>query len=132
MQIFFTLHTYALFTSFFKKWAIPGLCLIYFRSFQTNITIFTMLCEKCPTSITCRDSNPRPLERESLPVTTRPGLPPISSHLYLYFMCLSLFMRVHVHLSASNAPNRFIFKKLAIPGRVLFIFVFSIQLIANK
>ena len=30
--------------------------------------------KKCPSSIKCWDSNPRPLERESLPITTRPGL----------------------------------------------------------
>ena len=29
-----------------------------------------------PTSIGRRDSNPRPLEHESSPITTRPGLPP--------------------------------------------------------
>ena len=35
-----------------------------------------MKCEKmlCPFSIWCKDSNPRPLEHESSPVTTRPGL----------------------------------------------------------
>ena len=65
-------------SSFFKKWANPGLFLVYFRSFQTNIiTIFRKNnCEKCPSSIRCLDSNPRPLEREPLPITTRPGLPP--------------------------------------------------------
>ena len=30
----------------------------------------------CPSSIRHRDSNPRPLECESTPITTRPGLPP--------------------------------------------------------
>ena len=30
----------------------------------------------CPSSIRRRDSNPRPLERESTPITTRPVLPP--------------------------------------------------------
>ena len=30
---------------------------------------------KCPSSIRCRDSNPRPFEHESSPKTTRPGLP---------------------------------------------------------
>ena len=33
----------------------------------------------CPSSIRCRDSNPRPFERESPPITTRPGLPPKES-----------------------------------------------------
>ena len=37
-----------------------------FRSFQTYITIFTTsMCEKCPFSIWCRDSNSRPLGYES-------------------------------------------------------------------
>ena len=56
----------------------PRPLFVYFWSFQTNIiTIFTTnKCEKCPSSIQCRDSNPRPPEREPLPITTRPGLPP--------------------------------------------------------
>ena len=33
----------------------------------------------CPSSIQHQDSNPQPLERESLPITTRPGLPPYSN-----------------------------------------------------
>ena len=62
---------------FFKKWANLGLFFVYFRSFQTNNTIFTTnQCEKCPSSIWRWDSNPRPLEHESPPITTRPGLPP--------------------------------------------------------
>ena len=64
---------------FSKKWANPGLFFVYFWSFQTNIvTIFTTKqCEKmsCPSSIWRRDSNPRPLEHEPPPITTRPGLP---------------------------------------------------------
>ena len=48
-----------------------------FLVFSTNITAFTTnKCEKCPSSIWRRESNPRPLECESLPITTRPGLPP--------------------------------------------------------
>ena len=37
----------------------------------------------CPSSIWRQDSNPRPLERESTPITTRPGLPPLNSFIYL-------------------------------------------------
>ena len=45
--------------------------------FQTIITIFTTnKCEKCPSSICCRDSNSRPLAHESPPITTRPGSRP--------------------------------------------------------
>ena len=32
-----------------------------------------------PFSIRCWDSNPRPVEHESPPITTRPGLPPYNS-----------------------------------------------------
>ena len=61
---------------FWKKWANPGLFFVYFRSFQTNNTIFIAnICEKCPSSIWCQDLNPWPSEREPLPITTRPGLP---------------------------------------------------------
>ena len=39
--------------------------------------------KKCPSSIWWRDLNPRSLERESPPITTRPGLPPnMSSFIY--------------------------------------------------
>ena len=62
---------------FYKGPTRPLFCL--FLSFQTNIiTIFiTNICEKCPSSIRCRDSNLQPLEHEPPPVTTRPGLPPL-------------------------------------------------------
>ena len=55
-----------------------------FSSFQTHITIFTTnKCEKCPSSILCRDSNSQPLEYESPPITTRPGLLPCLTNLTL-------------------------------------------------
>ena len=41
-----------------------------------HYNFYNKIYEKCPSSIQCRDSNPRPLKRESLPITTRPGLPP--------------------------------------------------------
>ena len=65
--------------SFFLKWANPASFLFIFGLFQTNInTILQQInVKKCPSSIRHRDSNPRPLERESPPITTRPGLPPI-------------------------------------------------------
>ena len=65
------------FFNFFKM-GQPGLFSVYFRSFQTNINaIFTTnQCEKMSIlySLRCRDSNPRPLDHESSPTTTRPGL----------------------------------------------------------
>ena len=62
-----------------KKWANPGLFFLYFRSFQTNNTIFTTnqcgKMSKCPSTIRRRDSNPRSFERESSLITTRPWVP---------------------------------------------------------
>ena len=74
-DVSFEAHRYLVFS---KKWANPDLFFIYFRSFQTNNTIFTTnQCEKmsCPSSICRRGLNPWPSERESPPITTRPGLP---------------------------------------------------------
>ena len=64
---------------FFEKWTNPRLFFVYYRSFQTNNTILTKnQCEKmsCPSIIQRWDSNSRLLERESPPITTRPGLLP--------------------------------------------------------
>ena len=53
---------------FFKKWDNPVLFFVYFRSFQTNIiTIFT------------------PSKCESLPITTRPGLPQVDFNFVNFF-----------------------------------------------
>ena len=65
---------------FFKNGPSPASISFIFELFQTNNTIFTTIqCEQmsCPSSIRCRDSNTRPLDCESPPITTRPGLPPI-------------------------------------------------------
>ena len=51
-----------------------------FSCFQSIFT--TNIYEKCPSSIQCRDSNSRPLEHESPPVTTRPELLPSFNYLY--------------------------------------------------
>ena len=59
-----------------KNGPTPASFFFIFGLFQTNIiTIFTTdLCEKmsCPSSIRHRDSNPRPLDGEPPPITTRP------------------------------------------------------------
>ena len=62
---------------FFKNGPTPASFLFIFGPFKQ--TIFTAnQCEKmsCPSSIRRRDLNPWPLELESPPITTRPGLPP--------------------------------------------------------
>ena len=59
--------------NFFKKIGPTPAFFIYFRSFQTNTTIFTTnQCERM--SIMCWDSNPQPSKHESSPITTRPEL----------------------------------------------------------
>ena len=66
------------------NWAIQAPFIVYFRSFQTNITVFTINTrEKSPSSIRCKDSNPQSLEHESPPITTRPGLPPKPRYLFV-------------------------------------------------
>ena len=53
---------------FFLKMGKPWALFVYFRSFQTNNTILTTnQCEKYPSSIQRRDSNPQPHEHESSP-----------------------------------------------------------------
>ena len=74
----------------------PLFCLFsVFSNKQYNFT--TNICEKCPSSIRCRDSNPRPLERESLPFTTRPGLPPNIVH-FLFHSFKSISLKGCYHL----------------------------------
>ena len=71
----------------FFKWTNPGIFFVYFWSFLTNNSIFTTnQCEKMsfPSSIGCRDSNPRLLEHQCSPITTRPGLPSLSTLFSLY------------------------------------------------
>ena len=56
----------------FRKMHHPRTLFYYFQSFHTNNASFkTSSCKKCPSSIRCWGSNPRPLEHESSPVTKR-------------------------------------------------------------
>ena len=46
-------------------------------SFKKTIQFFQQInLKKCLSSIQCWDSNPQPLEHESPPITTSPGIPP--------------------------------------------------------
>ena len=69
--------TFILSYFFFKNGPSPASFSFIFGLFQTNInTILQQInVKKCPSSMRHWDSNPRPSERESPPITTRPGLP---------------------------------------------------------
>ena len=63
---------------FFKIGPTPASFLFIFGLFKQTIQFLQQInVKKCPSSIRRWDSNPRPLERESTPITTRPGLPPL-------------------------------------------------------
>ena len=81
------MFVFFLITSFILKMGHPRLVFHLCWSNQANITIITTnICEKGPSSICCRRSNPWPSEHDSPPITTRPGLPPsITSFICLLF-----------------------------------------------
>ena len=64
---------------FLKIGPTPASFLFLFSVFfkQTLQFLQQINVKKCPSSIRRRDSNPRPFEHESSPITTRPGLPPL-------------------------------------------------------
>ena len=57
-----------------------------FGLFQTNINIISTTNQyaRCPSSIWCWDSNQQPSDCKSFPITSRPGLPPLSNQVSLY------------------------------------------------
>ena len=78
-----------------KNGPTPASFSFIFGLFKQTIQFLQQIyVKKCPSSIWCRDSNPRPLERESLPIATRPGLPPL--HYYSYPCCSILSCTVGV------------------------------------
>ena len=74
-----------------KNGPTPASFSFIFRFFQTINTILTTnQCEKmaCPSIIWRWDLNPRPLEHEFSPITTRPGLPPATGKFYFTINCI--------------------------------------------
>ena len=60
---------------FVKNGPTQASFLFIFGLLKRTIQFFTTnQCEKCPSSIRRRNSNPRPFEHESSPITTIPGL----------------------------------------------------------
>ena len=81
---------------FLKNGPSPASFSFIFCIFQTNInTILQQInVKKSPSSIWHWDSNPRPSERESPPITTRPGLPPLNVWI---FVLIVLYNKFWVH-----------------------------------
>ena len=80
----------------------PLFCLFSVFLKQTSLQFLLQIyVEKCPSSIRCRDSNPRPSECESLPFTTRPGLPPYNYRLIFSFK----YTHKGLLLCLRNSPN---------------------------
>ena len=91
----------------------PQPFLFIFGLFKQTLQFLQQICvKKYPSSIWCQDLNPWPLERESLPITTRPGLPPylpftfflsflpsLSLSLFILF-CLSDILAFHISFSS--------------------------------
>ena len=74
-----TLH-HSIIGFFYKNGPTPASFSFIFSLFKQTLQFLQQIyVKKCPSSIRCRDSNPRPLEHEFLPKTTRPGLPPYHS-----------------------------------------------------
>ena len=86
------------------QWATPASFSFIFVCCHTNITNFTtnLYVKKCPSSIRCWDSNPGPLENESPPITTSPGLPPMG----IIFVCL--FCKVKRYPWAVSYGNKYL------------------------
>ena len=82
-------------TNFLKNVPSPASFSFIFGLFQTKInTILQKInVKKCPSSIWHWDSNPRHSERESSPITTRPGFPPQTKTNFIHFS------NPHYHLS---------------------------------
>ena len=79
LDMFFLGDLGSCYKSFFKKMGHLRPLFIYLHLFKQTLHFFTTnKCEKYPSSIWCRDSNQWPLEHESPPITTRPGLPPVT------------------------------------------------------
>ena len=78
----------------YQKWPFYQLghnyCSMFCFFKQTLQFLQQINVQKCPSSIRRRESNPWPLECESLPITTRPGFTPNCSMLMITFKGLGL------------------------------------------
>ena len=61
-------------SDYFFKWAIPGVCFVFSFFFKQTLQFYNnkIMSINFHSNIRCWDSNPRSLESESPPITTRP------------------------------------------------------------
>ena len=79
---------------FFENGPSPPSFLFIFVFSNKHYNFTTNKCEKCSSSIRHWDSNPRPLEHESPPITIRPGLPPQTGHFLITYVlhCIQMLL----------------------------------------
>ena len=91
---------------FIKNGPLPLLSFIFGLFSQTLQILQQYRYEKkCPSSIRCQDSNPRPLERESPPIITRPGLPKQTPCLYVCGQRLTVVTSNYLSFSSCFGPT---------------------------
>ena len=109
----------------FFKWANPGLFFISFRIFTHTLQFLQQINVKnCPSNIWCRDSNSRPLDHESPPITARPGLPPSLSFLFAQSLCSQMLIKQLYYIQSVTETNHL--------GTFTEMFPFAICLIASQ
>ena len=85
-------HFNPLFFPIFLNW--PSFSFIFVFSNKHDNSYNKYMCKMlCPSSMQRRDSNPRLLEPESPPITSRPGLPPPSA-LFVLIVAVELKSRL--------------------------------------
>ena len=80
----------------------PASFIVYFFGLikQTSLQILQQInVKKCPSSIQCRDSNTWPLENESPPITTRPGLPSLKPNVTCSIQMSHLIQFIIIRIS---------------------------------
>ena len=131
-NIFLIFHRNCSPMTFFKKMGQPQpLFRFIFGLFKQTLQFLQQIyVKKCPSSKWCWESNPWPLDRESLPITTRPGLPPFTYDFNLNIspepghegICIAAPIDTFASKLHQSQMTHF-FKKVGQTRLLLFIFV---------
>ena len=82
---------------------------IFGLSKQTLQFFQQIYVKKCPSIIWCQDLNPQPSECESLPITTRPGLPPQT------VIIMAMMIKYSIFKTVVSTINDYLSQKVALP-----------------